>query len=337
MKKGIDVSRWQGVINFDALHGAIDFIVIKAAGSDQGLYPDGQFARNRDEARRLNIPRMFYTFLGGVFDPVTEADHFLSVVGPMQPGEGLVLDWESNNPNEVEYIRAIAQRIKAVVGFPPLIYMSLSRVRGSNWQPVVDVGCGLWAAAWGNNDTIPDIAPSSGQWPFWALWQYSSNGSIPGINALVDLDLFQGDDLAAFAKYGAPGATPSVPAPVPAPAPTPTPAPSVPVGEYVVVSGDNLTTIGAKFGVSWNTIFARNTDRISNPNTIGIGLRLRVPGGSAPTPGPQLEFYVVVPGDNLSKIAANYHTTWNQIYNWNKSIIGNDPNVIKVGQRLRVR
>jgi len=47
--------------------------------------------------------------------------------------------------------------------------------------------------------------------------------------------------------------------------------------------------------------------------------------------------YVVKAGDNLSKIASKYKTTWQKIYNDNKSIIGNNPNLIKPGQRLVIK
>lgn len=46
--------------------------------------------------------------------------------------------------------------------------------------------------------------------------------------------------------------------------------------------------------------------------------------------------YVVKKGDNLTKIAAYYNTTWKDIYNKNKELIGNNPNLIKVGWHLKI-
>lgn len=46
--------------------------------------------------------------------------------------------------------------------------------------------------------------------------------------------------------------------------------------------------------------------------------------------------YIVQKGDNLSKIAQKYNTTWQTIYNNNRSVIGNNPNLIKVGQVLKI-
>lgn len=47
--------------------------------------------------------------------------------------------------------------------------------------------------------------------------------------------------------------------------------------------------------------------------------------------------YVVQYGDSLSSIAKKYNTTWQKIYNDNKAVIGNNPNVIVPGQKLKIK
>lgn len=47
--------------------------------------------------------------------------------------------------------------------------------------------------------------------------------------------------------------------------------------------------------------------------------------------------YIVQANDNLSKIAQKYNISWQTIYELNKNIIGNDPNIIKVGQELIIK
>lgn len=46
--------------------------------------------------------------------------------------------------------------------------------------------------------------------------------------------------------------------------------------------------------------------------------------------------YTVVKGDTLSGIARKYKTTWQKIYEKNKTIIGKNPNLIKPGQKLKI-
>lgn len=332
-----DVSRYQGIINWDALVRAhvptgeqVEAVLIKAGGSDDGFYPDGQFTRNAAEARRVGLPHGFYVYLGGVESIQNEVQHILNLVhmiDGLKPGESLWLDWEAHTADEQAYLTGIAQGL-IDAGMPkPGVYMSLSRVTGQDWSGLVKLNSGLWVAAWGNNDTIPDAVPGSDEWPFWAVWQYSSAGSIQGIGGAVDLDMFQGD-VAAFLRYGTPGAVAAPPA---TPITQPTPPASDEV-DYTVVSGDTLSAIAARYGHSWQELWALNRDRVSNPDKIFAGMSLRV-WGTMPVASPRV--YRVVSGDTLTGIGAKLGIDWHTLYNNNVAVIGPNPNFIKVGQELR--
>lgn len=47
---------------------------------------------------------------------------------------------------------------------------------------------------------------------------------------------------------------------------------------YTVVSGDNLTKIGEKYGVSWQKIYEANQDILKDPDKIFPGQELKIPG-----------------------------------------------------------
>jgi nucleoid-associated protein YgaU len=47
---------------------------------------------------------------------------------------------------------------------------------------------------------------------------------------------------------------------------------------YTVVSGDNLTKIGEKYGVTWQQIFEANKDILKDPDKIFPGQELKIPG-----------------------------------------------------------
>jgi len=47
---------------------------------------------------------------------------------------------------------------------------------------------------------------------------------------------------------------------------------------YTVESGDNLTKIGAKYGLTWQQVFDANKDIISDPDKIFPGQELKIPG-----------------------------------------------------------
>lgn len=304
---GIDVSRWQGLINWDQVKGARDFAIIKLGGSDDGLYPDGQGVRNTNEARRVGIPHGFYFYLGGVHNTADEVKHILNLIasiGGLKPGESIWLDWEEHNTAEVAYVTEIAQGL-INAGMPaPGIYMSYSRVRGNDWSPLVKLNCGLWVAAWGDNDAIPEDneIPGSDEWPFWAIWQYSSTGSVPGISGRVDHNLFNGD-VNAFNKYGAGG---SVPAPTPTPVP-PAPQPAQPK-TYTAVAGDNMSAIAARHGMSLGLLIQLNPNAghpARNYGNIWPGDTFVVNGSAAPAPAPSGPRYdYVKPGGSMSAVAS---------------------------------
>lgn len=46
---------------------------------------------------------------------------------------------------------------------------------------------------------------------------------------------------------------------------------------YTVVAGDNLSKIGAKYGITWKAIYDANRDIISNPDMIHPGQELKIP------------------------------------------------------------
>lgn len=48
-------------------------------------------------------------------------------------------------------------------------------------------------------------------------------------------------------------------------------------------------------------------------------------------------YYTVKDGDTLSSIAAKYNMSWKELYAKNKFVIGNNPNIIKVGQELMIK
>lgn len=101
---------------------------------------------------------------------------------------------------------------------------------------------------------------------------------------------------------------------------------------HVVRSGENLFRIGLRYGVSVNSLVAANGLR--NPNHVWVGQRLVIPTGSSPgSDSPSSRVHVVRRGDNLSRIARQYGTTYQALASANNIV---NPNHIYVGQRLRI-
>src|SRR5664279_3165262 len=83
---GVDVSRYQGTVNWDSLNASTNFAMMQ---STYGYSTDSQFSRNLSESRRVGMRRGFYHFchpeLGNT--AVGEADYFVNTVGALQSGE----------------------------------------------------------------------------------------------------------------------------------------------------------------------------------------------------------------------------------------------------------
>ncbi|GAA0077664.1 hypothetical protein UT300005_20420 [Clostridium sp. CTA-5] len=108
--------------------------------------------------------------------------------------------------------------------------------------------------------------------------------------------------------------------------------PSTGGSTYTVKSGDTLSGIAAKFGVTVGQLQSWNG--ISNPNKIYVGQVLKVKGNTPSTPSTGGSTYTVKSGDTLSGIAAKVGVTVGQLQSWNGI---SNPNKIYVGQVLKIK
>lgn len=198
MIRGVDVSDFQETVDWHAVKaGGWTFGVAKATQGTGNV--QDTFAANRSGMAEAGLsPRGLYHFAQDG-DPVAQADHFCDVVGAIQPGEFIVLDIESNpryftlSPADWPgFIVAWCERAESRIGGPLVVYISESPASGmtaecARWP--------LWVAGY------VDEAPSAwedwrvGPWDSPVIWQYSSTGSVPGINGNCDVNIAP-DDLA---------------------------------------------------------------------------------------------------------------------------------------------
>jgi GH25 family lysozyme M1 (1,4-beta-N-acetylmuramidase) len=201
---GIDVSVWQGSINWDqvATSGKADFAYIRIG---DGLGTDERFVDNWTEARRVGVPRGAYHFFRPNLDPLTQAQHFLDIVerggGYLPDDLPPMIDVEATGNQSASIItanmRVWMQTVEAATGKRPIIYT------GSYFWDDNKLGDGfadhhLWTAHYTSADC--PLAPNA--WSSWLIWQYSSSGSVAGISGDVDMNRFNGsaEDLALWPR-----------------------------------------------------------------------------------------------------------------------------------------
>jgi nucleoid-associated protein YgaU len=116
--------------------------------------------------------------------------------------------------------------------------------------------------------------------------------------------------------------------------------------QYTVQKGDSLWNIAKDHlggGAKWQEIYQLNQNLIGqNPDLIYPGTTLQLPGGApeiASGGTTTMTNYIVKPGDNLWDISHDMlgkGSSWGDIYQANKDIIGADPGLIHPGQQLQV-
>lgn len=194
-QKGVDVSFYQGTINWKAVN--VPIVMIKMSGGDAGLYLDPRAAINYKGAVKAGKAVGGYHFGGGKLKPEIEADYFVKAMSPLAENDVMALDCEAylaRKSDVVKWCTVFMQRVHDKTGIWPLIYMSLSTFNAHNWTPVTK-NCGLWLAAWNNNPN-GNLTKST-----YVMHQYSDKGVVPGIKGYVDLDAWFGT-INQFKKYG---------------------------------------------------------------------------------------------------------------------------------------
>ena len=203
--EGIDVSRWQGRIDFTKVRSAgVQFVIAKA--TEGRLYTDDAYLRNRAGAFGAKIAFTAYHFARPDTtrnDAVLEADHFLAVAGLQRGMLTPVLDLESHGSLGTlalqRWVRAWLGRVYSRTGIRAAIYTNpdfwLRYMGDTPW--FADHGYRvLWIANWHvDSPAIPGVNWGGNA---WAFWQYSSCGSVPGIAHCVDLDRLNGADLSRY-------------------------------------------------------------------------------------------------------------------------------------------
>lgn len=238
---GYDISNNQGDIDNRAVPG--DFAIIKAT---EGVgYTDANCDANFQQAKGAGKLLGVYHFARPDGNgPVDEANWFVSQISGYLDGTTLlVLDWETEPKGNVSWVRQFCDRVFDLTGVRCVVYMSASVVNEHDWSYVYN-DYGLWVAQYGQNTPIdgylvPGSLPDVNWNPSapYIMWQYTSNGHLPGWGGNLDLNVFYGDrnTWLAYARNQHNSPTPPVTLPPVTPVEPPTTPDLPPVEEPPVV------------------------------------------------------------------------------------------------------
>lgn len=195
---GIDISRYQGTVDWDKVKAAgVKFVFVKA--TEGKTFVDPMFATNWRQLKEKGVPRGAYHFYRTDVSLQSQIDNFCNTVGSLQAGDlPPVLDVEVESQwthlsvkQRVDLVNGWMRGVEQKLGVKPIIYLSTSFATGVLGGDATLAHYLLWVAHYTAmpNPKVP--AP----WSVETIWQKSENGTIDGIkDAHVDIDYFHGTE-----------------------------------------------------------------------------------------------------------------------------------------------
>lgn len=182
--KGIDVSQWQGYIDWQAVkNDGIQFAFVRAGHGGHTL--DTCFQQNMVNANAAGIPVgvYFYSTAQNEAQAVQDAQFVIRSMKGYLVSYPVVIDLEDSSQAHLSkqqigrIAKAYCDEIRAA-GYTPMVYCN------ENWyRNMIDVSMvsdvEMWVARWGN--TYSSDIPRD-------IWQSCSTGRVAGINGNVDID-----------------------------------------------------------------------------------------------------------------------------------------------------
>jgi lysozyme len=200
--EGIDVSYYQANINWTKVaNSGRKFAIARVS---DGFFNDPDFEINWAGIKNAGLIRGAYQFFRPGKDAAAQADLVIEKVGLLGPGDlPVTLDVEATDGQSAATITAKIHtwidKVEAGTGKKPIIYTG-KYFWNDNVVSADFADYPLWIAAYG-----PPCPDTPIPWNKWAMWQYSSTGSVPGISGNCDLDIFNGtfEELQTLANGGA--------------------------------------------------------------------------------------------------------------------------------------
>jgi GH25 family lysozyme M1 (1,4-beta-N-acetylmuramidase) len=199
--RGVDVASYQhprgAAINWRRVAQAgYKFAFIKATEGD--YYVNPYYAADLAQAKAAGLYVTGYHFAvpnvsGGASQARYAVEHgSYAADGHILP---LVLDIEYNPygaecygltpARMVSWISAFSTEVRDLTGQPPIIYSTADWWRTCTGNSTASGADPLWVAGYGVSSP-----PMPAGWRNWTFWQYTSDGSVPGISGDVDVSYF---------------------------------------------------------------------------------------------------------------------------------------------------
>lgn len=320
---GIDVSAWQNEIDFKKVkNDGIKIVYIKS--SEGNTYRDYYFERNYAKAKEsgLCIGVYHYVKARNNQEAIEEAKFFASVINGKQIDCKLAMDFEDFGNLSRTEINSIAltflETVKKITNKEVVVYSNTYTAKNVFYGTITTYP--LWIAQYGV------CKPSAnGNWKTWVGFQYTSTGSVNGINGNVDRDKFT-KDIFMSEKENIPDNEDNT---------------DSNILEITVKYGDTLWALAREYNTTVQKIV--NLNKIKNPNLIYSGQKLLIPWEDKIENEDDENANSNVANDNYIYYVKRGDTLWNISIKYGVEIstlvkINNikNPNLIYIGQKIEI-
>ena len=277
MLKGIDVSKWQGQIDFNAVkRSGVDFVIIQAGYGKSVTQKDPYFEQNyaRAKAAGLKVGAYWFSYALTPNEAAEEARTCAAVIANKQFDFPIYYDLE-NEPKSKYFpfvtgktncsnmVKAFCMELEKL-GYFVGLYISRSPLQTHITKEVAD-RFALWLAEYGSKLNY------TGK---YGIWQRSSTGRVVGIIGNVDIDEAVIDYSTIIKKGGFNGYPKQQQTEKPVEEPKPAPVESEYI-DYEIQKGDTLTHIAKAFGTTVAKL--KEINKIKNANLIYAGDIIKIP------------------------------------------------------------
>lgn len=200
--RGIDVSKWQGNINWKKVSvSGVDFVMIRSSFGSE--HTDEMLDKNVKGCEEYGIPYGFYhyTYATTPAEARREAKYFLKQIKGYNPEYPIVLDIEESfykemSRKQVTDIIVAFMEVVENAGYYGMVYNSPNFIKACINEKTLKK-YDIWIACWGDEDRLAALYDGH-----YGIWQYSSTGRVNGINGDVDLDYSYKDYASIIRKGG---------------------------------------------------------------------------------------------------------------------------------------
>lgn len=280
MKKGIDVSKYQGNIDWDKVkQSGVEFAILRIGFGKQSSQKDQTFERNFSECKRVGIPVGIYLYSYALTEAaaVAEAKNCLNWLAGRKLELPIYFDIEDKTQQGfskeilTNMCKAFCEEIEKA-GYWAGVYANKYWFTNKLNRAELEKLYTIWVAQYSSKNTY------AGKYD---IWQYSSKGAVPGIKGNVDMNYMYRD------LVGEINGTVASPKEEKVEEKKETHVENVekPVQNfttYKIKPGDTLSGIAKKYNTTYQ--YLAEINNIADPNKINAGATIKVPVAAAKTP-----------------------------------------------------